>query len=144
MTKERNGRLYNDEEMWKVINECTVDLIIETEKERAERMVRQSQTSEEILVDRYTNSLYFSSDSISENGININENVEDATAVEMDPAMMAENCAILDDHITVDENNEKREAAVKEIGNIKKCAVNNISISKDIISYERMEIQKWI
>ena len=105
-------------------------------------MVRQSQTSEENLVDRYTNSLYNSSDSISENGININENVEGTTAVEVDPAMMAENCAILDDHITIDENNEKRETAVKGIGNIKKCAVNNISISKDIISYGRMEIQK--
>ena len=34
MTKEINGRLYNDEEMWKVINECTVDLIVETERER--------------------------------------------------------------------------------------------------------------
>jgi len=56
--------------------------------------------------------------------------------------MMTENCAILDDHITIDENNKKREAAVKGIGNIKKCAVNNISISKDIISYGRMEIQK--
>jgi len=112
------------------------------ERESAERMVRQSQTSEENLVDRYTNSLYNSSDSISENGININENVEGTTAVEVDPAMMAENCAILDDNITIDENNEKREAAVKGIGNIKKCAVNNISISKDIISYGRMEIQK--
>jgi len=132
MTKDIIGRSYNDEEMWK------------RNQERAERMVRQSQTSEEILVDRYKNSLYNSSDSILENGININENVEDATVVEMDPAMMAENCAILDDHTTIDENNEKREAAVKGIGNIKKCAVNNISISKDIISYGRMEIQKWI
>ena len=44
--------------------------------------------------------------------------------------------------MTIDENNEKREAAVKGIGNIKKCAVNNISISKDIISYGRTEIQK--
>ena len=34
MTKEINGRLYIDEEMWKVINECTVDLIVETERER--------------------------------------------------------------------------------------------------------------
>ena len=76
------------------------------------------------------------------NGININENVEDVTAVEIDPAMMAENCAILNDHITVVENNEKREAAVKGIGNIKKCTVKNISISKGIISYGRMEIQK--
>jgi len=103
--------------MWKVINECTVESTFETERERAERMVRQSQTSEEILVDRYTNSLYNSSDSVSENEININVNDEYATAVAMDPAMMAEHCAILDDHVTIDENIEKREAAVRGIGN---------------------------
>jgi len=79
MTKEINGRLYNDEEMWKVVN--TMVLIFETERERAERMVRQSQTSEEILVDRYTNSLYNSSDSVSDNEININANDVDLIPV---------------------------------------------------------------
>jgi len=73
---------------------------------------------------------------------NINDIVEDATVVKMDPAMMAENCAILDDHVTIDGNIEKRKAIVKGIGNMKKCAVNNISISTDIISYGRMEIEK--
>ena len=88
-------------------------------------------------------SLTFSSDSVSENEININVNDEDATAVAMDSAMMSEHCAILDDHITIDEFIDKREAAVKGIGNIKKCAVNDISISKDIISYglKKMDLQ---
>ena len=85
MTKEINGKLYNDEEMWKVINECTVVLIFETERERAERMVCQSHTSEEILVDRYTNLLYNSSDSVSDNEININANDVDLIPVAMDP-----------------------------------------------------------
>jgi len=97
-----------------------VDIIFETEREIAERMVRQSQTSEEILVDRYTNSLYNSSDSVSNNEININVNGENATAVAMDPAMMAEYCAILDEHVTIDENIEKRQADVKGNENIKR------------------------
>ena len=56
--------------------------------------------------------------------------------------MMAEYCAILDEHVTIDKNIEKREADVQGNENIKTCAVSNISISKDIMSYERMEIQK--
>ena len=56
---------------------------------------------------------------MSENEININVNDEDTTAVAMDPAMMAKYCPILDDHVTIDENIENREAAVKGIGSIK-------------------------
>ena len=51
---------------------------------------------------------------------NINEFVEDATVVEMDPAIVLEHCAVLDDHVTIDENIEKRQALfAKGIGNIK-------------------------
>ena len=58
MTREVPGRCYNDNVMWKVLDNCTVKLISESEKVRAERMVKELQTEEEILLDQFTDALF--------------------------------------------------------------------------------------
>ena len=41
MTREVPDRKYDDDKMWSYIDRCTVELISESEKQRAERMVRK-------------------------------------------------------------------------------------------------------
>ena len=48
----------DDDALWNARNECAVELISESEKARAERMVRECQTEEEILLDQFKDSLY--------------------------------------------------------------------------------------
>ena len=48
MTRDIPNGKYNNDEMWGVLNKCTVEIISENEKSRAERMVHECQTDEEI------------------------------------------------------------------------------------------------
>ena len=65
MTREIPDCKYEAKVMWDVLSECTVELISESEKARAERMVRESQTEEEIMLDRFTGSLYGTGSALS-------------------------------------------------------------------------------
>ena len=58
MTREVPGRRYDNDSLWNAMNECTVELISKSEKARAQRMVRECQTEEKILLDQFTDSLY--------------------------------------------------------------------------------------
>ena len=44
--------------MWSYIDQCTVELILESDKQRAEQMVCECQMEEEILLNKFTNLLY--------------------------------------------------------------------------------------
>ena len=62
MTREVLGWRYNNNAMWKVLDDCTVELISRSEKARAERMVKELQTEEEILLDQFTDTLFNNSE----------------------------------------------------------------------------------
>ena len=58
MTTEIPGRKFNDDEIWKVLDDCTVKLISESKKDRTERMVKECQTEVAILLDQFTDALF--------------------------------------------------------------------------------------
>ena len=138
VTREIPNRQYNDEEMWCVMEKCTVELISESEGSRAERMVQECQTEEEILLNKFMDSLYNHAENVANikmegnelnnimklvDGENDNEqNIE----YEMDPGVMAVSIELdtndgdkagLQD-VTIDE--EHAEINVRGLGKIKK------------------------
>ena len=153
---------YDDDKMWSYIGQCTVELISESEKQRAERMVRKCQTEEEILLDKFTNSLYNVADQNAETesvdskshsnrvvDLTSAENETDNGGIEfeMDPQVMADNLDIdrnAEDYagdVQVEES-PAAEINVRGLGNIEKAAINMLAINHDIIHYAKAQVDK--
>lgn len=162
MTREISNRQYNDNEMWDVINQCAVELISETEKSRTERMVRECQAEEEILLDKFNDSLYnWAEDQSVEtddtNGINtsidlvIDESSRNVSneddSFKLDPAAMATpnefdtNVGDKADLAAVTVENKVHEVSINGFGNVKKAAINGLSINHDIMVYGKAEVK---
>ena len=83
ITTEIPGRLYNDTELWDTVSNCTVSLTAETDRERADRIVCESQTEEENLLDQFTDDL-FSGTNCDANDDNNAANTANATNDDVD------------------------------------------------------------
>ena len=167
MTREIPGRKYDDNEMWNTINKCTVELISESEKARADRMVKECQTEEEILLDQFTDSLYNNGERFADaenvesastivdlTGTNDHENNEENTnfrydnTFELDPATLAEaidvnvNEGEEDELRNVEVEDDSNEFEIRDFGKIKRSTVNPIAINQDIIAYGKLEMRK--
>ena len=158
MTREVPGRIYDNDSMWKVLDECTVELISKSKKSRADRMVKECQTEEEILLDQFTDSLFSNAEAtapvtevdLTKDMDAENEGAEDDTELTeiLDPATIAAPMGIDADnddeieaeHVNVDDVVEQ--SAVKGIGNITKCSPNPLAIHHDIILYAKSEMEK--
>ena len=160
MTRETPNREYNDDELWRAMDNCTVELISESERSRAERMVQECQTEEEILLDKFTDSLYNHAEGIANTGdddgesksiVNLvdpeNDN-EESLEYEMDPGVMADSIDLVTnegdeaglENVTIDE--ERAEINVRGFGNVKKASINPLAINHDIIRYAKGEVDK--
>lgn len=164
MTTEVPDRKFNDDKLWKVLDDCTVKLIDESEKERTERMVKECQTEEEILLDQFTDALFNVSQNNSSNKNDANQNGSDSGAIDLtndikvekepatvigfDPATMAGDIDLVDIGIGQNKNKEVQieeeeiTSEVKGLGNVKKCAPNQLAIKQDVIAYGKMEVEK--
>ena len=161
MTREVPDRKYDDDEMWSYIDWCTVELILESEKQRAERMVCKCQMEEEILLDKFTDSLYnvaeWNADSetfevkiygnrVIDLTTGDNERDDGGVKFKMDPRVMAENLEIdrnvEDDARDFQVEEPAVEINVRELGNIKKATINPLAINHDVINYAKAEIEK--
>ena len=168
MTRQIPGCCYDNDGLWNAINKCTVELISESKKARAERMVRECQTEEEILLDQFIDSLYnngkrfanstdgtSASDTVdlTESNTNGESNDENANFCEedtfkLDPATLAqeldlnENKAEEDELRNVEIEDDPNNFEIKSLGNVKKCTVNPIAINQDVIAYGKIEMNK--
>ena len=158
MTREIPGRIYDDDAMWKVLDDCTVELLSESEKSRADRMVKELQTEEEILLDEFTDALFNNAEATATNlEIDLTKDMdaekdgegdENELTVILDPATIAAPMDIdtdVDDdvevvHVNVDD--VVVESVVKGIGNITKCSPNPLAIHHDIMHYAKAEMEK--
>ena len=160
ITREIPNRQYNYDELWRAMDKCTVELISESEQSQAERMVQECQTEEEILLDKFTDSLYNQAENVTNSATedcevnhivdlvdDENEN-EEAMEYEMDPGAMAETIDVemndgdeagLDD-VAIDE--EHLEVNVRGLGNVKKASINPLAINHNIIGYAKGEVEK--
>ena len=143
ITREIPGRRYDDDAMWKVLDDCTVELLRESEKSRADRMVKESQTKEEILLDQFTDALFNNAEAMATvtkvdltkdmDAQNDGEGNENELTAILDPATIAApmdiDADIGDDvevvHVNVDDVVE--ESVVKGIGNINEMFTKSIS-----------------
>ena len=158
MTQEVPGRRYEDDAMWKVLDDCTIELISESKKSRADRMVKESQTEEEILLDQFTDALFnnteatatvtevdLTKDMDAENDGAGNNN--EVTEI-LDPVMIAAPMDIdadIDDDdevVNVNVDNVVEESVVKGIGKITKRSPNPLAIHHDIMHYAKAEMEK--
>ena len=89
MTQEIPGRHYDDDELWQNISKCTVQLAEESEHERGKRVVRELQTEEEHLLDKFTDVLYSQGNGDSESEETNNEDQLDTEDGVIDPAVLA-------------------------------------------------------
>ena len=93
MTREIPNCKYNDDKIRGVLNKGTVELISKNKKSRAERMVRECQTEEEILLDNFTDSLYNrargGAGEMENPVVDLSNNNDDSADFELDPAATA-------------------------------------------------------
>ena len=153
ITQEIPGRRFSDNKLWENTAKCTVQLTAESDRKRALQIVQESQTEEERLLDRFTDDLY--------NGTNGDCNDNDVEDGSIDPATMAKTMDVdRDDDIDGNDNDgdnktvnsggdgggdgggDQNHNGVNAALLVKKCAVNKIVLSQDVIEYAKAELEK--